>query len=523
MNHCKYHPLQGATYYCAECDIPLCDICVDDDPKHRHKIRCWNCAKPLESLGAANVAEPFWRRLQAAFKYPLNSSSMSLVVGMSLVSVVAVLLAFLPPLAIVLSLFAAGALLKYSFTCMEQTAMGEMTAPDVMAAYQGGIKLLLQLFVLCLAFGLILTAIAHYMGLGIASFFGFILLISAPAILIRFAQTESIFAALNPLGALALITAIGMPYGLLIGFVVIMMSSVAVLHELIGNFIPSLSLLLQSIVSNYYTLVVFHLMGYMLFQYQHKLGYSARAEEEEPASPRTDMDRLLARIEVLLKEGNYEQMIDLYFQAFRQYPNEPQFFDKYFEFLYACKKAALMEDFALPYLEFVLRKKRYDKLAPVYRQMALLVPNLVPANPSLRLELARLFRQQGDVKTAIKMLNGLHKSDPQFADLIAAYRLMAMCLEESPGLQVQAQKCLQLVAQLEKCTAQQQLEREAAKVQIGGKVNSEFDAQKAAATAPKSKRIPPQQAAAPKREFALELVPLETSPQDIPKISTEDE
>ncbi len=504
MTECKYHPMQGATYFCSDCKLDCCDQCVDDDPKYRGEARCWLCRKPLESLGAANVAEPFWRRLQAAFKYPLNSSSMSLVVGMALVSVIAMFLLFLPPLAILLSLFAAGALLKYSFTCMEQTAMGEMKAPDVLDAYQGGIKLLFQLLIIIAVFGFLLAAIAHYLGAGLAGLFGFFLVVAGPAILIRFAQTESIFSALNPLGALTLIVAIGMPYGLLIGFIMIMMSSVAVLHELIGNYFPSLALLLQGIVSNYYTLVVFHLMGYMLFQYQGRLGYSARAEEMEPAAPRSDMERLLALLEVLLKEGNYEQMIDLYFQAFRQYPNEPQFFDKYFEFLYACKKSALMEDFASPYLEFTLRKKRYDKLVPVYRQIALLVPGLIPAKPDMRLELACIFRQQGDLKSALKMLNGMHKSDPDFADLVPAYRLLALCLEESPGMQAQAQKCQQLVIQLEQRAAQKAAEREAVRVQIEEKKVA--DSQAAAA---KSKRLPPQRPVASKRELALELVPMD--------------
>lgn len=502
MDYCKYHPLSGATYVCHNCTIHQCDKCIDDDPKHAGSMRCFLCGAALESLGSGNTVEPFWRRLPEAFKYPINSASLGLVIGMSVVAVVASLISSWVLIAIFMYLFAAGALLKYSFTCLERTAMGEMKAPDVMEAYQGGIKLLFQLFFVTFILLVLVGTVAQYLGLAIGGLLGVVAVIAYPAILIRLALTESALEALNPVRALAIISAIGLPYGLLIGFIMMMMTSVAVLHEWIGNLIPTFSYVLQSIVSNYYTLVVFHLMGYVLFQYQGRLGYSARVDDDEETL-RPDIERFKAQIEILLKEGEYEQMVDLYYRMFKQFPEESQFYDKYFDLLYACKKSALMMDFANLYLQFILRKKRFDKLTTVYKQILLIAPDYVPGSADLRLQIARMLTQQGDSKLAIKLLNGLHKQHPDFPDLVVAYQLMAGLLEDMPGMQAQGQKCRQLIEQLKRKAAEKSVASQSVPFTsptIGLPTAT-------AGTGNPARRPPPVKASG----LTLELVPMEPS------------
>lgn len=500
MDYCKYHPLDGATYYCRQCDIHQCDRCVNDEKNKRHTLHCFVCDSVLESLGSANTVTPFWRRLKEAFKYPLNSSSMSLIVITSILSVVAMLMPFLWILSIVLYLFAAGAMLKYSFTCLERTAMGEMKAPDVMEAYEGGIKLLFQLILITVVMTLFAGLAAYYVGVALGGILGVIAVVSFPAVLIRFAQTESIFEALNPLAAIALMAAIGLPYGLLIVFMLIMMTSVGVLHEWIGAVLPAGAVLVQSIVSNFYMVVMFHLMGYMLFQYQQELGYSARSDEDDEQPERSDLERMQAKMDVLLKEGDYEQLVSLYYQAFKQFPNEASFFDRFFDLLYVCKKSTLMVDYGLTYLEFLVRKKRFDKLTPSFKQMMLLVPDYLPDSPAMRVQLATFLRQQGDLKLAVKMLNGMHKLYPEFADLPAAYQLLAECLNELPNMHAQAEKCRQMAVQLARRAEAKKMELEAQRqAQHSPAVSN-------AATAPKTRRGPPVAATS---GLTLELVPLD--------------
>lgn len=503
MDYCKYHPLDGATYACRACNIRQCDKCIDDQHKAAH---CFVCGAVLESLGSANTVEPFWRRLKEAFKYPVNSNSMSLIVISSLISVFAMLMPFLWILSLVLYLFAAGCIMKYSFTCLERTAMGEMKAPDVMEAYQGGILLILQLVLMTIAIGVIVGVAYYYLGAALGGMLGLIALFTYPAILIRFAQTESMLEALNPFAALALVAAIGLPYGLLIIFMLIMMTSVGVLHEWIGALFPAVSYLLQSIVSNYYTVVMFHLMGYMLFQYQEQLGYSARSDEDDDAPSRTDQERMAAKIDVLLKEGDYEQVVKLYYQAFKQFPNEAVFFESFFDLLYVCKKAALMEDYGLTYLEFLNRKKRFDKLTPTFKQMLFVAPDYLPDSPALRVQLATLLKQQGDVKFAVKLLNGMHKLYPDFTGLPDAYYLLADTLTEMPNMQAQADKCRQMAAQLKRKADERQA---ALALQVEQKRAAEVQVQSKPTGVKPLRKGPPSGTTL--SGLTLELVPLESA------------
>lgn len=497
MNYCKYHPLDGATYSCRQCNIYQCDQCIDDEHKG---ARCFICGSVLESLGSANTVEPFWRRLPEAFKYPLNSASMSLIVITAILSVLATLIPFLFILAIVLYLFALGSLLKYSFTCLERTALGEMKAPDVMDAYQGGIKLVLQLVLISILLAVVVGFVYHFLGMAMGGLIGFLVSLSFPAILIRFAQTENMLEAMNPFAAVALIAAIGLPYGLLIVFMLIMITSVGVLHEWIGTLFPAMSYLLQAVISNYYTIVIFHLMGYMLFQYQEQLGYSARSDEDDEQHNRTEVERMRAKIMVHLKEGDYEQVITLYHQAFKRFPNEAFFFEQFFDLISVCKKAALMEDYGLIYLEFLNRKKRFDKLTSSFKQILFLVPNYLPPSPAMRVQLARLLKQQGDLKTAVKLLNGLHKQFADFDGLPEAYVLLSEVLTELPGMEQQAEKCRQLAVQLQRKVELKKQELEAQRQAKLASDNKNTKAQPAKQTAP----------VVTSSGLTLELVPLES-------------
>ncbi len=442
MNHCKYHPLSGATYHCHNCTTFLCDKCVDDSQRDR---RCFCCSTPLESLGSGNTVPPFWRRLPEAFRYPLNSSSLSLIIGMAVLTFVLSLMPFIAYVTVILYLFAAGSVMKYSFTCLERTALGEMKAPDVMDAYEGGIRLLRQLILMTALLAGIVIAGGYYLGMTVGGFLLTIVVCAYPAMLIRFAITQSLLSALNPLNALSMIAAIGLPYGLLMAFLLIMVSSVAVLEGIIGNAVPALFHLLQGIISNYYTVVMFHLMGYMLFQYQTQLGYSARMDDEDESRP--EIEQLNAKLDVMLKEGYYEQLVAGFYQAFKQFPQETSFYDRYFEFLCACKKPALMKDFGELYLRLWLAKKRFDKLTVVYKQILFVVPDFAPLEPALRMQLAQQLHYQGDNKQAIKLLNGMHKLYPEFSGLGEAYSLLAKALEQTPGMQAQAEKCVAWVEQ----------------------------------------------------------------------------
>ncbi len=427
MAHCKYHPLESATYNCAHCGTTVCDNCTGELDKNGQP-ECLLCEKKLQSLGTAGSAEPFWRRLQESFRYPLNWNAMPIIIAVALITSILSAIPLFWLFAAIIYLALVGALFKYSFLCLERTSEGEMSAPPAHDAYSGGLSLLIKLILMLMIAGGSIAALANFFGAAIAGLASTLFIISLPAILIRFAQTDDIADALNPINALSLITAIGLPYGLLIAFILIMTSSVGVIHELIGSRLSILSVVLQSVVSNYYTVVIFHIMGYMLYQYQEKLGYAARADNLE--NTREELDILKSKIDVNLKEGYYEKVIDLSEEGIKRYPRNRDLAQNFFNFSINTHRPELVEISANHFLNLLFDHQEYDKLNIVYAQTRKVAPQLVPSKPKVRLQLAKICQTKGDAKSAVHLLNGLGKAHPDFNDLAEVFTTLAEALTD---------------------------------------------------------------------------------------------
>jgi len=446
MAHCKYHPLLPATYRCKHCDISHCDQCAGEHNRHGEVV-CHFCQRPVESLGTGASAEPFWRRLQQAFRYPLNGHALTVIVVVSLITTLLTVIPLVWFFTLIIYLALTGAMLKYSFRCLESTAAGEMSAPSVGDAYEGGLSILLKLISMMSIASILISLIAVYVSAALAGFLATVFIFSMPAVLIQFAHSEDIVEALNPINALRLITSIGLPYGLLIAFILIMMGSVGVINQLIGYRFSILSMTLQSVVSNYYMVVVFHIMGYMLFQYQEKLDFTARADDVE--DNRDAIAIHLAKIDVHLKEGFYDKVVELFTEGIKKFPNDRQLAQNFFEFSLNTKRKMLMRESLDHYLPLLVTNREYDKMNVAYTTARQLDPELSPAAPEVRLQLAKISQAKGDATSAALLLNGLHKSHPQFPLLHEAFSLLATALDDL-GKPAQAEKCRVMAKRLQK-------------------------------------------------------------------------
>lgn len=448
MAYCKYHPLLAATYECANCTISHCDQCAGDTDQYGNTL-CHFCRQPMKSLGTAGSAEPFWRRLPESFRYPLNSNALPTIIGVALITTLVINLVAAKPYLILFSvtvyLVLTGAMLKYSFRCLERTASGEMSAPNTADALFGGLGLLLKLFLIMILLATAIGIASSFLHPSLAGLLGTLVMISLPAMLIRFTQSEEIFDALNPLYTLQLIVTIGLPYGVLIAFIMIMMGSVGVINALIGDHWYGLTRALQAIVSNYYMVVVFHIMGYMIFQYQGKLGFSARADDAD--APRDDISILMAKIDINIKEGFYEKAVHLFEQGIEKYPEDKTLAQKFYDFVYNTKRKASIKISAQHYLDLLAKNREYDKLNITFTTANRIYPGVMPTAANARLQLAKACHTKGDPTNAVKLLNGLHKSHPQFTHLAEAYTLLANALEDLK-MPAQADKCRAMVTRM---------------------------------------------------------------------------
>ncbi len=439
LEYCSYHPLAPATYTCPHCGTGNCDNCIDEGDRGNDAL-CYNCKRAVDSLGAVNHAVPFWRRLEESFRYPMNGNAIGMIVGVSVLTSVLLYL----PFGFVLYLMLTGAFIKYCFTALDNTAIGLLVPPDVTEAYSGGLVLILRLLVIFFAIGGAAFGIFHLLGPEFAGLFTFLSIMALPAIIIVFAMSDSLAEALNPAHVLRLISSIGLPYGLLLGFIMVMTASVGVINTLLAGHFSLLSTILQSTVSNYYTLVLFHIMGYMIFQYQGALGFTAREDTGENKPPRSERDHLATKIDIRLKEGEYNDVVGLLKTALGKFPNDREFQKQYFEFLYATERLEALEEAATNYLTFLIRSGQDHQLSMIYKRVLHLIPNFVPNSAPVRHLLAITCKNNGDPLSAAKLINGIQKAFPDYEQLPEALELMADALEELPNKSAQAAKCREL-------------------------------------------------------------------------------
>lgn len=447
MEYCKYHPLEGATYICAGCQTHSCDRCCQD--RLFDNPLCLVCGKPMTSLGAVNSATPFWRRIEESFRYPLAVNSIMMIVAVSLLSTVLANL----PFGFLWSLMLIGAFIKYCFACLENTSQGHMQPPDITSAYGGGLNLLARLLAIQLGIGAAVLVAFKLFGQGAAGFVAILSVLGLPAILILFGLSDRLSSALNPLKIFGLITAIGLPYALLLAFILIMMASVGVLNEMVGQ-LPVLARILESMVSSYYTIVMFHLMGYMIFQYQDKLGYIAREQVEGGKKVRPPREQIAAKIDVNLKEGNYDAVLKLLNEAVKSFPKDSQFRKQLMDFLIATKNISAIDQFGSSYLEYLANSDQEYWLHNTYDSIIRFKPDFIPDSAIARHQLAQLFVDQGDFSSAIKLVNGMHSKYPDYAGLIPAFQIMLKALEHSPNKESQANQCRAFIQRLEKLSPQ---------------------------------------------------------------------
>jgi tetratricopeptide (TPR) repeat protein len=404
------------------------------------------CHEEEESLGVSNNVTPFWRRLQESFRYPINFDSLLLIIGLSILTAVAAYM----PFSILINLLLTSALLKYSFSCLDNTSHGILKAPDMNDAYGGGFGLALQVIFMVIVVIAVIWATSYFIGNMLASIVAIILIAGFPAMMINFAMSEDLFEALNPLKMINLMSSIGLPYGLLLAFIMIMTGSVSVISQIIGSDFSMITTILQSIVSNYYTIVIFHIMGYMIYQFQDELGFESSAILTSDVPQKSVLENNLTHIDILLKEGDFDEATRMFSEIIKTYPDEGQLKYRYFELLIATHNSDELNKFASDYLMYLLKSNREDQISFTYKRILKLIPQFKPDTPELRVKLANICQQNGDVQSVIKLINGIHKDYPNYENIVDAYELMYNALILMPKLKKQAQMCRLLIEKLQK-------------------------------------------------------------------------
>lgn len=417
------------------------------------------------SASARPGLTPFWRRLPRFFLYPFQLGTMLRIGGYSLFS--GLILWFLMLQAAPAQLFLGGAraqaggseglgdlpiiqvgvplmllqailwlaLLKYAFAVLEHTAAGYLTEPGA----QGGpirpieTGLVFKQFLLYAITGLLIGFAAVPFGLAGVVIGSLLAGLALPAAVMILTVTRSLSEAVNPLRLAGLIRTVGSPY-LALWFFLLSLSEgeqwlQGVLLDRLGF---ALVLPMLNFVAFYFIVIMFHMMGYVLYQYHEALGLRpAIGFDRAEARPGAAGDPLIMRLNALMAEGDAEPALDLLEEALRTRWQDNDLHERYQKLLTATGKKAAALRHGREFITKLVNEKRLGRALSLYEECLGLDPEFQPQDPSQWEPLARTAKLSGRSQLALELLLGFVRGYPGHPRLPAALLLAAQISSEN--------------------------------------------------------------------------------------------
>lgn len=415
----------------------------------------------MRYLGSATEAVPFWNRLGDFFRYPFHLDPLLVIAICTLVPLV--LSANLIGLAVSLLLFLA--LLKYTYAVINHTADGHMRPPPLAVAFSGeGFAIAVQQLLVFVLLGALIGA-AGFVGGPLLAFVALALVVlTLPASIMVLAMERSVGAAVNPLHLMTLISRIGWPYFLLYGYLVLLtLASGAAQEFALQHFDTWISLPLAGFLNSTFTLILFHMLGYLLFQYQEELGFASDLQEtdhqERGDGERSRSCRLDADLDMDLKDGNYDRAESLIKSALKQDPTNPQRLEQLYRLLSARGKQRELHRHGPQLLAWLADRQDAAGISELLNAIDSVEPNVRLDDPELSVRCARCLYVRGEYHQALTLLKEFHKRFPDSEQLAPAYILAAQVMAN--GL-AQWEKATAFLTFVQKRCADHPLQRQVA-------------------------------------------------------------
>lgn len=400
----------------------------DADTRRRHGT-CPHCSQAMRYLGAATEVVPFWNRIPAFFRYPFHSDPL-MVIGIC---------TFVPLLlsrnlvGLVVSLILLLALFKYTYAVIKHTADGHLTPPPLGTAFTGsGFDIVILQFLVFLLMGGLVYSAGMLGGPILAMLALAFLVLALPASVMILAMEHQVGAAVNPVNLVSLISRIGWPYFVLYGhLLLLMLASGAVQEFAFNHFSPMVAQPLSGFIGSTFMLIFFHMMGYLLFQFQEELGFASDLQDAD--SPVREPDRALrleADIDMNLKDGNYDRALALIKSGLKADATHPHRLEQFYRLLRATNNEGELYRNHPRLLQWLADRRDGEGLTDMTVLLDKLDPGFKLDDPSLAVSCARTLHHQGEYRLVLRLLQDFHKRFPDSEQLAPAYLLVAQSLAQ---------------------------------------------------------------------------------------------
>lgn len=376
---------------------------------------------------------PFWDRLPRFFLFPLLPANLVVIAALAIGS----LLAFVLPVPAPVDIMLAEAIvwitaLRHAFRVMDMTSYGRITVEAQQAQLEHDPdrvnlpwKMIALFIVWNIAIGFIEAASTTLGWIAEVLFAA-----ATPAIIMQLCASNSLGSSLNPGTWLGYMRAIGSPYWSLCFFLLMLVMGVPTAFTLLLPLVSENVLLpATNFVCLYFNLIMFYMMGYVMYQYHDVLGLPALeiisdAEVENEAEPGID-----AMIAARLAASEIDEAITIAKNAARAEPHSIAAQARLHTLLSTAGQTEKARQQGIHLFELCLSQgqaahtiKLYQTLHTHAQPLALKADQILP--------LARLARQNRDYQFALDLVRGFDKRYPQHTDIPGVYYFSAQLVSE---------------------------------------------------------------------------------------------
>ena len=310
-------------------------------------------------------------------------------------------------------------LIKYAYEVLKTTARGDLTPPKINAeTISNDFQVVFKQIGLYIIMGIVYFWFTAKLGI----FFGIMLLIfivlSIPSMIILLATTDSILRAINPTVFTRLAFRIGWDYLLMYFFLILLLFAPAVLGQYILKYLPSVShIFLFSFAKSFYTLISYHLMGYVVLQYHAEIGYKVDYEDfKDPNAEQEEEDavtEIMARVNPLITEGKLDEAINLIQELTKtEGITDLALSERYYNMLKIKKQTPVLLKHCVTHLDLLAKENKKTEACEIYRSCLAQESTFTPT-PFTLFKLAGWCNEYGDSKEAIQTYNRLLQLHPE--------------------------------------------------------------------------------------------------------------
>jgi len=362
----------------------------------------------MNSSNSTQAIPPFWTRLRSFARFPFRGDALITLICLS----AAQWLTSFPVLGLVVWVLLMLMAYKYAFSVLRETANGHrdpeavlLEAPDSVVFKFIGMNLVLLVIVMMFTAFLGPTGLA--LGLIFASFV-------QPAATMSLAMDEDLGNALNPATWLAIISRIGLPYGLLWLLLIVFQMSAWEAEAWLDHLLPGfLAIVIAHAAFLWGLFATYHLMGYLLYQFHEALGFEPNRYAIEAAIPRNRESELVARAQAQVREGQPAAALALLREEMRERALSLEAHELLRRLLRTENDPTALQEHARSYLHLLMQETQERKALALARESLDADPAFAPLDPQDGLRLADIAERMSQHKLATDVLIGTARSHPR--------------------------------------------------------------------------------------------------------------